>query len=124
MAKQVTGKEMARNMEYLLKMLHKEWERSGRTKAQVSLKMEDVKEVEVRLAGEIQERQEQLEMEEMTFKQCMELSKENFVLLRLAKKIKKAAEKTERKAEDMFFAVELDKEEYKLFSTVVKVQEV
>ena len=124
MAKQVTEKEMARNMEYLLKMLHKEWERSGRTKAQVSLKMEDVKEVEVRLAGEIQERQEQLEMEEMTFKQCMELSKENFVLLRLAKKIKKAAEKTERKAEDMFFAVELDKEEYKLFSTVVKVQEV
>ncbi len=54
----------------------------------------------------------------------MELSKENFVLLRLAKKVKKAAEKTERKAEDMSVAVELDKEEYKLFSTVVKVQEV
>ncbi len=124
MAKQVTGKEMARNMEYLLKMLHKEWERSGRTKAQVSLKLEDVKEVESRLAGEIQERQGQLEMEEMTFKQSMELSKENFVLLRLAKKVKKAAEKTERKAEDMSVAVELDKEEYKLFSTVVKVQEV
>lgn len=124
MAKQVTGKEMARNMEYLLKMLHKEWERSGRTKAQVSLKTEDVREVEVRLAGEIQERQGQLEMEEMTFKQNMELSKENFVLLRLAKKVKKAAEKMERKAEDMPFAVELDKEEYKLFSTVIKVQEV
>lgn len=124
MAGQITGKEMIRDMEHLLKMLHKEWERSGRTKAQVSLKTEDVKVVGARLAGEIQERQGRLEMEEMTFKQSMELSKENFVLLRLAKKVKKAAEKTERKAEDMLFAVELDKEEYKLFSTVVKVQEV
>lgn len=124
MAVQVTGKEMARNMEHLLKLLHKEWERSGRTKAQVSFKSEDVKEVGTRLAGEIQERQGQLEMEEMTFKQSMEFSKENFVLLRLAKKVKKAAEKAERRAEDMSVTVELDKEEYKLFSTVVRVQEV
>ena len=45
MAGQVTGKETARDMEHLLKLLHKEWERSGRTKAQVSLKFKDMNEV-------------------------------------------------------------------------------
>ena len=28
----ITGKETVKNMEYLVKLLHKEWERSGRTK--------------------------------------------------------------------------------------------
>lgn len=123
MAGQVTGKEIARNMEHLLKLLHREWERSGRTGAQVSLKMEDVKEVKARLAGEIQKKQVQLDIEEMTFTQSMELSKENFVLLRLAKKVKKAADKAECKVEDIYFTVELDKEEYKLFSMLVNIQE-
>jgi len=53
MAGQVTGKETARDMEHLLKLLHKEWERSGRTKAQVSLKFKDMNEVGSRIAGEI-----------------------------------------------------------------------
>lgn len=123
MAGQVTGKETARNMEYLLKQLQKEWERSGRTKAQASLKPEDVKEAGVRLAEEIQKRQGQLDRDEMTFRQSMELSKENFILLRLAKKIKKAADKAEGKEADSFFTVELDREEYQLLSLLVEVQE-
>ena len=53
----------------------------------------------------------------------MELSKENFVLLRLAKKIKKAADRSERRENAVSFAVEMDKEEYRLFSTLIKVQE-
>ena len=32
----MTGKETVKNMEHLVKLLHKEWERSGRTKAEVS----------------------------------------------------------------------------------------
>lgn len=123
MAGQVTGKETIRDMEHLLKLLHKEWERSGRTKAQVFLRREDVKEVRARFAGEIQKRQRQLDMEKMTFKQSMALSKENFILLRLARKVKKEADKAERKEMDISFAVELDKEEYRLFSMLVKVQE-
>ena len=87
----ISGKETVRNMEHLVKLLHKEWERSGRTKAEVSIDTADVMTVESRLAEEIQARQGQLEAQEMPFKECMELSKENFVLLRLAKKIKKAA---------------------------------
>lgn len=119
-----TGKETVKNMEYLVKLLHKEWERSGRTKAEVSIDTADVKTVESRLAGEIQERQGQLETgEEMTFKECMELSKENFVLLRLARKIKKAGDRAERRENAASFAVEMDKEEYRLFSMLIKVQE-
>ncbi len=119
----MTGKETVKNMEHLVKLLHKEWERSGRTKAEVSIDIADKGAAETRLAGEIQERQGQLEAEGMTFKECMELSKENFVLLRLARKIKKAADRAERREDAVSFTVEMDKEEYKLFSTLIRVQE-
>ena len=119
----VTVKETVKNMEYLVKLLHKEWERSGRTKAEVSIDITDKKEVGAKLTAEIQERQKQLEAMEMPFKECMERSKENFVLLRLAKKIKKAADRSERRENAVSFTVELDKEEYKLFSTLIRVQE-
>ena len=119
----MTGKETVKNMEHLLKLLHKEWERSGRTKAEVSIDITDKKEVGVKLAAEIQERQKQLEAAGMDFKECMELSKENFVLLRLARKIKKAGDRAGRRENAVSFTVEMDKEEYKLFSTLIKVQE-
>lgn len=119
----MTGKETVKNMEYLVKLLHKEWERSGRTKAEVSIDITDKKEVGAKFAGEIQARQGQLEAEGMAFKECMELSRENFVLLRLARKIKKAADRAERREDAVSFTVEMDKEEYKLFSTLIKVQE-
>ena len=120
----MTGKETVKNMEHLLKLLHKEWERSGRTKAEVSIDITDKKEVGVKLAAEIQERQKQLETAGMDFKECMELSKENFVLLRLARKIKKAGDRAGRRENAVSFMVEMDKEEYKLFSTLIKVREV
>lgn len=120
----MTGKETVKNMEHLLKLLHKEWERSGRTKAEVSIDITDKKEVGARLTAEIQERQKQLEAAGMDFKECMELSKENFVLLRLARKIKKAGDRAGRRENAVSFAVEMDKEEYKLFSTLIKVREV
>ena len=119
----LTGKETVKNMEHLVKMLHKEWERSGRTKAEVSIDITDKKKVGAKLAAEIQERQKQLEAAGMDFKECMELSKENFVLLRLARKIKKAADRAERREDAVTFAVEMDKEEYKLFSMLIRVQE-
>lgn len=119
-----TGKETVKNMEYLLNLLHKEWERSGRTKAEVSIDVADKKTVETRFAEEIQERQKQLENENTDFKECMELSKENFVLLRLARKIKNAGDRAERRENAAPFTVEMDKEEYRLFSMLFKVQEV
>ena len=123
MEKQITAKEVRKDMEYLVKLLHKEWERSGKTKAAVTVRLVDVPEIEKRMAGVIADKQKQLENEELTFKQSMELSKNNFVLLRLVKKVKKAEEKTVKKGLDTEFSVELDKEEYKLFVDIVGIQE-
>lgn len=123
MEKQITAKEVRKDMEYLVKLLHKEWERSGRTKAAVTVRLGDVPEIEKRMAGVIADKQKHLENEELTFKQSMELSKNNFVLLRLVKKVKKAEEKTMKKGLDTEFSVELDKEEYKLFVDIVGIQE-
>uniref|UniRef100_UPI0040562A47 hypothetical protein n=1 Tax=Agathobacter sp. TaxID=2021311 RepID=UPI0040562A47 len=123
MEKQITAKEVCKDMEYLVKLLHKEWERSGKTKAAVTVRLVDVPEIEKRMAGVIADKQKHLENEELTFKQSMELSKNNFVLLRLVKKVKKAEEKTVKKGLDTEFSVELDKEEYKLFVDIVGIQE-
>ena len=118
-----TGKETVKNMEHLIKLLHKEWERSGRTKAEVSIDITDKNKVGAKLTAEIQERQKQLETAGMDFKECMALSKENFILLRLARKIKKAEDRAGRRENAVSFTVEMDKEEYKLFSMLIKVQE-
>lgn len=123
MEKQITGKEVRKDMEYLVKLLHKEWERSGKTKAVVAVRLMDVPEIEKRMAGVIADKQKHLENEELTFRQSMELSQNNFVLLRLVKKVKKAEEKTVKKGLDTEFSVELDKEEYKLFVDIVGIQE-
>ena len=119
----MTGKETVKNMEHLVKLLHKEWERSGRTKAEVSIDITDKNKVGAKLTAEIQERQKQLETAGMGFKECMALSKENFILLRLARKIKKAEDRAGRRENAVSFTVEMDKEEYKLFSMLIKVQE-
>ena len=119
----MTGKETVKNMEHLVKLLHKEWERSGRTKAEVSIDITDKNKVGAKLTAEIQERQKQLETAGMDFKECMALSKENFILLRLARKIKNAEDRAGRRENAVSFTVEMDKEEYKLFSMLIKVQE-
>lgn len=124
MEKQITGKEITKDMEHLVKLLHKEWERSGKTKAEITINLSDAAEVKKRMAEAIVEKQKQLENDELTFQESMELSKNNFVLLRLVKKVKKAEDKTNQKGLDLKFSVELDKEEYKLLKEIVGTQEV
>ena len=123
MEKQITGKEIRKNMEYLLMLLHTEWERSGKTEAQVTVNLSDAEEVKRRMTGMIAEKQKQLEMNDLTFEQSMELAKQDFVLIRLVKKVKKAEEKTAEKADDAEFSVELDREEYELFAEIAGIQE-
>lgn len=117
------NKSVVKDMEYLVKLLHREWERSGKTKAEVTVRLADVAEIESRMAKVIMDKQKQLENEGLNFKQNMELSKNNFVLLRLIKKVKKAEEKTRKKGLDVEFVVEFDKEEYVLFMDIVRTQE-
>ena len=121
---QLTGKEIVKDMRHLVKLLHKEWERSGRTKAEVMITLDQIAAVNRSLAARIVEKQKQLEAEELTFQQSMALSRENFVLLRVVKKIKKAEDKTNQKGIDSAYKVELDKEEYKLFMEIVGTAEV
>lgn len=123
MEKKITAKEITKDMEYLVNLLHKEWERSGKTRAVVTVKLCDAPEIESRMAEVICAKQKLLNDEVLTFKQSMELSKSNFVLLRLVKKVKKAEEKTNKKGVDLEFQVELDKDEYKLFQEIIGTQE-
>ena len=123
MAGQAEGRKTAGIMEYLLKLLHKEWERSGRTQAVIRMDTAGGREVGKLIAEEIQKRQGQLETEEMPIRQSMGLSKENFILLRLAKKIKKEGDKAARREAGTSFTVELDKEEYRLYCALVKERE-
>lgn len=123
MEKKITAKEITKDMEYLVKLLHKEWERSGKTKAVVTVNLSDMPEIESRMAKVIADKQELIENEALTFKQSMELSKSNFILLRLVKKVKKAEEKAVKKGLDMEFQTEFDKDEYKLFQEIVGTQE-
>lgn len=113
-----TENGVMKNMEFLVKELHKEWERSGDTKATVMIELEEVNEVNQTIAEKIIEKQNRLEKDDMTFKDSMLLSRENYILLRLAKKIKLQEDKTNAKALDLEFSVPLDKEEYKLFQSM------
>ena len=54
------------------------------------------------------------------FKECVRLSKENYILLRLARKIKKEEDRTNKLALGLEFEVALDKEELKLFKGIFK----
>lgn len=85
MEKQITAKEVRKDMEYLLKLLHREWERSGKTKAAVTVRLGDVPEIKNRMVMVIKDKQKQLNNEELSFKQSMELSKNNFVFYYLHK---------------------------------------
>lgn len=109
------GKEIVNDMEFLVNELHKEWDRSGVTKASVVISLEEVEEVNQVLLLRIAKTQELAEATEMTFKESMTLSRECYVLLRLARKIKGKEDKTNKKAMDLEFSVPLDKEELKLF---------
>ena len=117
-------KEIAGNMEHLVKLLHREWDQSGRTAAVVSISLADREAVWSRIAGKIRERQERLETADSDFEECMALSKKNFVLLRLAKKIREAVDEAVARGHAASFSVEMDGEEYGLFRRLFEIREV
>jgi hypothetical protein len=107
---------LKKEMEYLLVELQKEWESSGKTSATVVFQIEEVHEVNRKLQQEIANRQELLKNdEEMTFEQSIQLTKQNYILLRLIKKILRKEQRTNKKGIDCEFSVVLDKEEHRIF---------
>lgn len=105
------------DMEFLMKELHKEWDRSGVTKASVTISIEEAGEVNQALLLMISKRQEKAE-KALDFKECVRLSRENYILLRLARKVKKQENRCNKLAMSLEFEVQMDKEEYKLFKTM------
>ena len=101
-----------KNMEFLVKELHKEWDRSGASKASVIISLEEVDGINDKLKEIIYQTQKSVDEDELTFKQSIAKSKECYVLLRVVRKI---AKKKDKQAIDNEFAIELDKDELKLF---------
>ena len=122
-SKSASTKELIKNMEYLVKLLHKEWERSGRTTAEAAIKTSDLPMISKRTAAAIMEKQARLETAEVAFRQGMELSKENFVLLRLARKVERAGRRAAKSGTDTEVCIELDREEHRLFAKIMGIQE-
>lgn len=104
-----------KNMEFLVKELHKEWDRSGASKASVIISLEEVDGINDKLKEIIYQTQKSVDEDELTFKQSIAKSKECYVLLRVVRKIAKKKDKCEKQAIDNEFAIELDKDELKLF---------
>lgn len=109
------GKEITNAMEFLLKELHKEWDRSGIATASVAIAIEEIKEVNQVLFRKISETQHLVEANDMTLKESVVLSKKCYVLLRLVRKIKAKEGKKNQKVRNQELSIPLDKEELKLF---------
>lgn len=109
------NKEIIANMEFLMKELHKEWDRSGAKKASVFISLDEVEEVNKTILLRIAKKQKEAEKGDITFKQSVRLSRECYILLRLARKIKTEETKSYRDGTCYEFEVALDKDEWKLF---------
>ena len=109
------NKEIIDNMEFLMKELHKEWDRSGANKASVFISLDAVAEVNKTLLLRIAKQQKEAETGDITFKKSVKLSRECYILLRLARKIKAEEYKSYNNGTCYEFEVALDKEELKLF---------
>lgn len=115
-----TAKDYMNNMGFLMKELHKEWERTGVVKASILISLDEADGIHQKILKRVAEQQNHLETAELTFKQSIQLSRENYILLRLVKKIQKEKERTNKKRLDMAFSVSLDKEELKLYKEVLQ----
>ncbi|SCP98623.1 hypothetical protein [Anaerobium acetethylicum] len=111
--------EILGNMEFLMKELHREWGQSRTTKATISIKIEEAPEVKRIIQEKIAIQQVQLERGDISFKEGIRLSRENYVLLRLVCKIIDKENEMNEKGMDFEFAVSLDKEELKLFKEIL-----
>lgn len=85
--------EYEKNMEFMLKLIHDEWSRTGKSKAEIFITKIDAEKM-CRLVTEATLiLQDLVDGEDVSFKESLQYSKEAFVHFRIAKKIKKAYEK-------------------------------
>ena len=109
------GKEIFENMEFLMSELHKEWDRSGEVKAVLTLPLKDLDKIKKDITHCIYLRQQNVENEDILFSKCVELSHDNYVLLRLVRKIKEVDETLKDEDRKSEFTLSLDVEEFKVY---------
>lgn len=107
--------EMINNMEFLMKELHKEWERSGVDIRIETIKREDSPQIIENIKFETLKKQRILDNTESGFKRIVKETKETYVWLRIAKKIMKEFKKKVKDEDSVDIAIALDKEEWKLY---------
>ena len=112
-----------RVLEYAVKMLKKEWEKSGETKKVLETDTTEIHSMLEKINHDIKISSEAMTGEEIIpFRESIEQSKRNYILLRIGRKLVKATEKAEKKG-TVFSKIELDKEEAKLLAQIMKEQE-
>lgn len=108
------SRELQKNMEYLIKKLEKEWIDSKEVKKKIQLDKVHarlfVKDL-VQMADAVNSYMDN-KKDELLFKESMELTKRNYILLRIGKKVSKELS-SNKYSHDI--TLSLDKEEYKLF---------
>ncbi len=107
---------MQKEMEYVLGILEREWERTGETKEVQVIGLKEISLVNFEIERRIKENKEQLSLD-ISFRDSLKLSRENYVLLRLAKKIKAKKDKADQDNQRWFY-VGLDMEEYELYMEI------
>ena len=106
--------KVIKNMEYLIKALHKEWERSGVTRKEIVIAPGNMDGMRRAVGERIYDITNYLESADCRFRTAMNYSKESYVLLRIAKKMAEAQDKASKNA-DVKIVLPLDREEIKLF---------
>ena len=106
------------NMQLMMEQLQHEWERSGCPVKRVTVNVKDLEYIHMIIVDQIRNNGEWLNKDTFSFKHCLKISKENFILLRLARKLKKTEEQI--KKETKWICVDLDREETRIYKKMVR----
>lgn len=109
--------DVVKSMEFIMKQLQTEWERSGEAKKEVVADNGEIDKVVSDIIQRVKESQEQSE-EDLTFRQSVKLSHENYIRLRTMRKFMTAKRKQE-KSGAVFVKIMLDKEEAQVYEGIV-----
>lgn len=108
-----------KDMEFLIKELHKEWGKSKAEKKSVALSLSDAEALRKKIVAAVAEQQEILNGDnDIEFKQSIKMSKDNFVMIRIAKKLSKKMKKG-----GSTFIIDLDNEEYRKYTHLLEPEE-
>lgn len=108
--------DLVKNMEFIMKQLNMEWERSGEAKKEVIADRAQIERVVSDIARKVGESEGHL-AENLTLVQSVNFSHNNYVRLRTIRKFMAAKRRQERYG-SVFERILLDKEEMKVYADV------